>query len=148
MKKIFQKPYVYWVFLIFFVYVVLNTLLSGFYVTIRFIPHYINTLNWLNLILSVVFSLVIAFMVSVTSVFAYLKFKERKEIKEGVIACAGAIGGFATGVCSACISGILPFVFSLFGISFSLALLPLGGMEVQALLIILLGLNLYWLNKK
>ena len=148
MKELLRRPYVYWVAGIFLAYMVLNILLSQFYVTAQYIPYYFDTIKWGKLLTSALFSIAIGILIAINSVFSYIKYQERKAvIREGLITSAAAIGGLATGVCSACVAGLFPLIFSLFGLSFSFAALPLEGLEVQGLLIAVLGVSLYYLNR-
>src|SRR3989338_8107280 len=85
----------------------------------------------------------------ITILISYIKYKQRQNIKKGAaVAAIGTTGGFAAGVCTACVAGIFPFVFSLFGVSFSWISLPFNGLEFQVFVIILLIISLYLLNKK
>ena len=145
MKQVFKKPHVYWVIGIFFLYTALNIIISQFYITAQYIPYYLSTINWGELILGAVLSLSIGILISINMVYAYIRYKERQSVKkESALTCAAAIGGLATGVCSACVSGLVPLVFSLFGVSFSWGALPFKGLEVQALVIAVLLISLYW----
>jgi len=147
-KSVFKRPYIYFFILIFIVYLTLDIIISQFYVTIRYIPKYLNTINWFELGLSIFLTLVIAFLVSLTLLLSYLKYKQRQNVKKGLtVAALGTTGGFAAGVCTACVAGIFPFIFSLFGISFSWLSLPFKGLEFQIFVIILLIISLYLLNK-
>ena len=81
-------------------------------------------------------------------VYTYIRYKERKKYKaEGALTCAATIGGLATGVCSACVAGIIPLIFSILGLSFSWASLPFKGMEIQLVVIVMLSISLYWNSK-
>ena len=147
-KKIFEKPYVYFLILIFLIYLILNIIISQFYITVQYIPRYLETIKWTELILSGIFSLTIGLLISINAVILYIKFKERKEVKKQTILVGlGAVGGLATGICSACVAGLFPLVLGLLGISFSFLSLPFKGLEVQVLVILVLVINLYFLNK-
>jgi len=148
-KRVFKRPYVYFFIIIFLSYLTLNVIFSQFYITIQYIPKYLETLRWEELVLSGILTIVIGFLVAVNSVLLYIKYKERKSIKkQTALASLGTLGGFATGVCSACVSGLFPLLFSLFGVSFSFLSLPWKGMEIQLFVIVVLLLNLYFLKKK
>lgn len=148
-KQVFKKPYLYYFILIFIIYLTLNIIISQFYITILYIPKYLATLNWLELILSGIFSLIIGILISINAILVYIKYKERKKVKkQTLLASLGTIGGFSTGICSACVAGLFPLIFGLFGISFSFLSLPFKGMEIQLLVILLLIMNLYLLNKE
>ena len=145
MKRLLKKPYAYCVIGIFLLYTASNIIISQFYITVQYIPYYLNTINWGELILGTIFSLSIGILISINMVYTYIKYKERKKYKaEGALTCAATIGGLATGVCSACDAGIIPLIFSLLGISFSWGALPFKGLEVQALVIVVLLISIYW----
>src|SRR3989338_5615765 len=148
LKIVFKKPYLYGVILIFLIYILLNIWLSGFYNTIKLIFIYASTINWIELFISVIFTILIGILVSVNSVYAYIKYKERKNcLKESIVATAGGIGGLIVGVCPLCVTGLFPLIFSFLGVGFSFASLPLKGIEVQILVIIILLISLFMLNK-
>jgi len=148
-RNIFKRPHVYWLIGIFFVYLALTIYLSEFYITIKYIPSYLDTIQWSELIISGFFTLTIAALVSVNSVYGFMKYKQRRSIKKtGALTCAATVGGFATGVCPACVTGAFPLVLGFFGVSFTWGALPFQGLEIQAALILLLALGLYFLKKK
>lgn len=147
-KQVFKKPYVYYFILVFLIYLILNIIVSQFYITIQYIPKYLETIKWQELIFSALLSLTIGFLVSLNSILLYIKYKERKNVKkQGFFAALGAIGGFATGVCSACVAGLFPLIFGLFGISFGFLSLPFKGIEIQLLVVLILLINLHFLKK-
>ena len=148
MKRVFEKPYRYWVLGIFLLYLVLNVLFSGFYSTIQLIFKYASTVDWVSLSVSVIFALVIGFLIAVNGVLLFLKHKERRQCKGAVTMTSfGTIGGFITGVCPLCVTGLFPLLFSVFGISFSLGSLPFKGLEIQMFAVVFLLLSLYFLRK-
>ncbi len=148
MKRLLQKPYLFWVLGIFIFYMGLNVIISRFYETIRYISVYAGSLNWPALILSAILSIIIGFLVAVAAVYAYIIYLERRKIKsEGVLICAGTAGGLASGICAACVS-FVPFILSMFGIAFSWAALPLKGIEIQLTSILLLAASLFLLTRK
>src|SRR3989344_4067052 len=117
-KVVLKKPYLYFFILIFLFYILLNVWLSGFYQTIKLIFIYANTVNWLELIISIFFTIIIGLLVAVNFVYVYIKYKERKKcLKESVVATAGGVGGLVVGVCPLCITGLFPLIFSFFGVS-------------------------------
>ena len=149
MKKILQKPYIYFVIIIFLVYTILNFYISGFNNTFILILKYASTVNWLELIISIMFSLIIGILVALNSVLVYIKYKERQKCKnQTVLAGLGAIGGLATGFCPLCITGLFPLVLGLIGITFSFASLPFNGLEIQFGIIVLLIISYRSLGKK
>ena len=149
MKRIIQKPYLYWLGGIFLVYLALNVYLSQFYVTAQYLTVYASSVKWRKLLLGMLFTVLIAALVAANSVSGYIRWKERQSVKKtGAIACIGSIGGLATGVCSSCVTSVFPLVLGLFGVTFSWVSLPFQGLEVQALLIVLLSLGLYMVWRK
>ncbi len=148
MRKIIQKPYLYWTIIIFILYLGLNIYISDFYETLQYIPLYTEQIHWGKLILGIIFTIIIAALVAINSVYSYIRYKHHQQIKKsGVIACVGAIGGLATGVCSSCVVAIFPLFFGLFGITFSWISLPFQGLEIQALMIVFLAVSLWWMKK-
>ncbi|MBI2451780.1 hypothetical protein HYV50_01735 [Candidatus Pacearchaeota archaeon] len=123
--------------------------MSGFYKNIPLIIIYAKTLNWFELGLSFLFSIIIGFLVSINSVLLYLNYKERKKCTDAkTLASLGTLGGLATGVCPLCLTGLFPLILGAIGISFSFASLPFNGLEVQALVILVLSASLYSMTKR
>ena len=148
MKKVFEKPYVYWFIGIFVFYLGLSILVSGFYNTIPLIIIYVKTVNWLKLGISLFLTLVIGFFVSLNSVLIYIKYKERKKCKGVGTTSVGTIGGLIVGVCPLCVTGIFPLIFGLIGISFSFGALPFEGIEIQVLIALILFIGYRQLSGK
>ena len=148
MKRVLKKPYVYWFAAIFLSYLVLLVYISEFYVTIQYLSYYLNTINWVEFGASIILSLTIAGLIALNAVYGYIRWQERRVAKEGALVCVGGVGGFAAGVCPACVTSVLPFVFGLFGVSFSWASLPLRGFEIQMITIAILVGSLYLLKRK
>ena len=149
MKILLEKPYVYFVILIFLVYLSLNIMLSGFYNTIPLILVYAETVNWFKLGISLFLTLAIGFLIAFNSVLIYVKYKERKKCKkEFTLSSVGAIGGLVAGVCPLCVTGLIPLILGFIGVSFSLASLPFQGIEVQVLVVIILLVSLINLSRK
>ena len=149
MNRIFKKPYIYFFIIIFVAYLLLNVFISGFNKTIPLIIIYASTVNWLELGISLALTLIIGILVALNSVYVYILYKERKSCKEGkTLAAAGSIGGLIVGVCPLCVTGLIPLLFGIFGVGFSFASLPLQGIEIQVLIILMLIISLYMLNKR
>ncbi|MDP1694602.1 MAG: hypothetical protein Q8L34_03615 [Candidatus Woesearchaeota archaeon] len=149
LNDVFQKPYRLWFFCIFFLYLLLNVLFSGFYNTIPLIIQYAATVDWFSLTLSVLFALAIGFFIAVNSILLFIRYKQRKNCsKAGTLTGVGTVGGFITGVCPLCISGLFPLLFSFFGISLSLGNLPFKGIEVQILTLLVLVLSFFLLTRR
>ena len=147
-SKLFRKPYLLWIVIIFILYILLNLVLSGFYNTIPLIIIYAKTIDWIKLGFSLLLSLSIGILVSMTMVLTYIKYKERKQCKEGaLLSGTGSISGLVAGICPLCITGIFPFLLSFLGISFSFASLPFQGIEIQMGAVLILIISLYFLAK-
>ncbi len=146
---VFQKPQIYWTLGIFLAYMLLVIIISGFYSTIPLILKYSATINWIELSLSLAFSLLIGFLVAVNAVYAYHQYQLRIQCKEGnAFASAGTLGGLAAGVCPLCVTGLFPLILGAFGVSFSFATLPFKGLEVQVLSIALLLIGLSFFKRE
>ena len=146
--KLLKRPYLFWSVTIFIFYMLINLLLSGFYDTIPLIIIYAKTINWISLGSSLLLSLSTGILVSMTMVLTYIKYKERKQCKEGVILSGtGSFGGLIAGICPLCVTGIFPLILASLGISFSFASLPFQGLEIQMGVVLILITSLYLLTK-
>ena len=121
--------------------------MSGFYNTIPLIVVYFNTINWIKLGISITLTFIISFLVSLNSVLVYIKYKERKKCRGIVAAGTGTIGGLIVGVCPLCVTGIFPLILGFIGVSFSLGSLPFQGIEIQALVALILFISYKQLSK-
>ena len=149
MKYLFKKSYVLWVLGVFVLYLLLDIFLSGFYKTLPLILAYAGTVNWWKLSFSFLFTLLIGLLVALNAVALFVRYRERQSCKEqSVLASIGGIGGLAVGICPLCVTGVFPLLLGLFGVSFSFASLPFQGLEVQALVVVLLGVSLWMIEKK
>ena len=147
--QVYKKPYLYFFIILFTVYLALNITISQFYVTVQYLPKYVETIKWEELVISGFLTLIIAFLVALTGTLIYKNWKERISVKkQTALVSLGTLGGLATGVCTACVAGLFPLIFGLFGVSFSFLSLPFKGMEIQLLVITFLSINLYLLMKR
>ena len=134
---------------IFVAYLSINIILSQFYVTLIYIPYYVSTINWGQLLLGIFLSVAISALVSMNLVLLYIRHLERKSIsKESTVTFAASVGGLATGVCTVCASSFLPEILGFFGVSFSFFNLPFKGIELQLGVIALLLVGLYFSRKQ
>jgi len=148
-KQAFKRPYAYAFILIVIAYLTINIILSEFYITIQYIPRYLDTIKWHEFLLAGIFSIIIAAMVAINIILLYLKWKERRFLKQqSFLASLGTLAGFSTGICPACITGLFPLLFAALGTSFTFLSLPFKGLEIQLLVIIILMLNIYFLEKR
>src|SRR3989344_5613014 len=147
-KQVFKKPNLYLFILIFLAYLILNIFISQFYITVQYIPYYLETIKWGELLISGLLAMIIGILIAVNMTLIYISWKRRMKIKKQTfLASLGVLGGLITGVCSACIAGFFPIVFGLFGVGFSFLSLPLKGIEVQLVVLALLVFNLYIFKK-
>ena len=148
MKKLLKTPYIYFTITIFLIYTILNFYISGFNSTFQLILKYASTVNWLEIIISITFSLIIGILIAFNSVLLYIKYKEKQKCKnQTVLAGLGTIGGLATGFCPLCVTGLFPLMLGLLGITFSFASLPFNGLEIQLLVIIILFISYKMIRK-
>lgn len=146
---LFRKHHLFAVAGFFILYVVLAFLVSGFYNTLPLIFKYAQTVNWIELGISLTFSLIIGALVSLNMVAVYIKHKERKQCnQEGTLTAIGTVGGLAAGICPLCVTGLFPLILGLFGITFTFASLPFKGLEVQVVSILLLSLSFWMLVRR
>lgn len=144
-----RKPYIYATITVFVIYLLTLIMISGFYNTIPLILVYAGTVSWFKLGISILLSLVIGLLVAFNVVDVYVKYKQRKQCKEaGTVAAIGTVGGLMVGVCPLCVTGVIPLVLGLLGVTFSFASLPFEGIEVQILTIIILIISLWMLNRR
>jgi len=148
MRIVFRKPYIYFVILVFLIYIIIDVILSGFYNTIPLILIYAKTVNWFKLGISLILTLTIGVLIAFNSVLVYIKYKERQKCKKEIaLGSAGALGGLIVGVCPLCVTGIIPLLLGLIGVSFSFASLPFQGIEIQILVVLILLFSLINLSK-
>lgn len=159
---LFQKKDIITVTAIALLYIIVTVVVSKFYVTVQYIPYFMDTINWAQLLLSTVLTISIGILLGVNILFTYLLYKNYRKLRKeatcemtltglGTTASVtglGALGGVATGVCSACVASIFPTLFGLFGITISWGALPFQGLEIQIGIVALLLVNGYYLRKK
>ena|SRR3989338_6064650 len=157
-----KRAYLGVIALIALLYITVTVVVSKFYVTVQYIPYFVDTINWPQLIFSVALTILIGILLGVNILLTYLLYKHYKRQRENAtcaltvtglgttasVTSVGALGGVATGVCSACVASIFPALFGLFGITLSWGALPFQGLEIQAGIVALLTANGYYLRKK
>lgn len=148
-RRVFSRPQVYYLLIIFLSYSVINYFTSGFNKTLSVVIIYLSSVDITKLVLSAILSLMIGLLIAINAVITYMKYKERMDCKNSVgLTSIGTIGGLATGVCPLCITGLFPLIFGLFGVTFSYATLPFQGIEIQVLVIVILFVSLLLLIRK
>ena len=147
MSYFFNRKNIFWITVIFLLYLFLNIWLSGFYKTLPLIIIYANTVNWWKLSFSLLFTLIISVLVALNVVSLFVHYRERQACKkESFFASVGSVSGLAVGVCPLCVTGVFPLILSALGISFTFGSLPFQGLEIQAIIIVLLCVSLWMLE--
>ena len=147
-KTAFQRPYVWWTITLSMIYFFALIITSSFYVTIRYLWVYSSQIKYGELVFGLVVSLIISILVGMNIVCGVIAYRKRQQIKkQGILSCVGTVSGLAAGICSACVTSIFPFIFGLFGVTFSFANLPFKGAEIQILTVVILILGLYFLSR-
>nr|MBI4156533.1 hypothetical protein [Candidatus Woesearchaeota archaeon] len=99
-------------------------------------------------------SLITALLVAVNVNLIIIKFKELKKMNKkvnagvGGMGALGIFGGILGGACPGCFVGLFPAFLGLFGITASLSILPLYGLEIQILSSILLTMSIFLLTRE
>jgi|TARA_Y100000310_G_scaffold325669_1_gene389465 hypothetical protein len=142
-KVIVTKPYVYYFIFIFLLYIFFNVIVNKVYVTKDILIY-----NLSFGIPYVFFNLLIASLVAVNINLMVLKFKELKRINNGEkgLTSFGVFMGVLGGACPGCFVGLFPAFLGLFGVTASLSVLPLYGIEIQIVSALLLIGSAYLLT--
>lgn len=140
-----QKPYIFSFFGIFFLYNILNIFLNKLYITFpELLGTYLYASAFILLQLIIGFGIALAINLSIKRI-KDLNLATPKKHK-GLISSAIAISLIASG-CPGCIAGLFPAFLGLFGVSASLGILPLYGLELQIISILLLAISIWYLTK-
>lgn len=90
--------------------------------------------------------LLVAALTGVNVAVAVYHFREHGvRLRSGGTSAAGVLLGTLGAGCAACGSAVLLGLLGLFGVSTSLLLLPLDGLEFAVLALVVITLSLYWL---
>lgn len=147
--ELLKRPQIYWVVGIFILYIAAIYTLGNFPSTLFVALLYAPLSLRISIALSLIFSITIAALISSNVVMAYMRYQERRHFRKmSMMTGVGTVGGFAAGICPACVTGLLPIIFGFFGVTFSFAILPFDGLEIQLLAIIILGINFRYLHRQ
>ena len=141
-----KRPYIFYFILIFIFYLILNLIVNKTYSTVIVL----NSLAlWFRIPYTLFNFLIIPALVALTINLSILKFKELKVIraKEEGATFLGVFGGVLGGACPGCFVGLFPAVLGLFGVTASLRVLPLFGLEIQMASIVLLIVAIFYLTR-
>ena len=147
-KSLLKQKFYFKIFLIAFIfYLLLSTYLiyyffNGFYL---FFNYYIKYYPWLNIL----FTLILAFLFGINITLMGFRFKEVKSYNNetGTGIFTSALSLFSAG-CPVCSFTILSFLIPGISITFTLAILPLKGLEIQLFGVILLLISIFILTKE
>ena len=135
-------PYVFYALVVALLYFFLNVYLNKFFVIIEstgFLGFISNSFYALFFFSTVLVSLLIGANVS----YVIHNYRNVRTVSsKGSVGLVGAFSGILGGLCPGCIVGVFPAIMAFFGIGFSLASLPLYGLELQLLSIVLLVASL------
>ena len=126
--------------LIAFIYLVLIFILNKYYIVLPTL----FTLNLWIIIPHLIFIFLTGFLSGVIVVILINEFKQHK-VHTKATGSIGAVFGIAAAGCPACAAGLIPAILGIFGVTFSIALLPLAGLELQIVAILILAFSLYHL---
>ncbi len=147
-KRALTGSYLFSFIFIVLLYLGINILVNQMYVTG---PSVLVSFNPLFLIPFLTLHGIVAVLVGLSINLAHIKYTELKAVqavnKESGITALGIFGGLLGGACPGCFAGLFPAVLGLFGISASLSVLPLYGLEIQAFSAVLLGVSIFLLTK-
>ena len=143
-EAVLTSPYFFYFVFIFILYIFLNIIINKLYITIETLFN-----NFKFAIPFVLFNILIAGLIAVNINLIIIKSKEFKLLnnKESSLTFLGVFGGFLGGACPGCFVGLFPAFLGLFGITASLSILPLYGLEIQIASALLLILSIYLLTK-
>ena len=127
---IMKRPHVFYFIGIFLAYIALNLIINKFYETTNifktFVLWFIIPFLFFNFLL-------IPFLVAFTINLSVLRFKEAGFGSHTGATGFGIFGGILGGACPGCFVGLFPAFLGLFGVTASLSVLPLYGLELQIL---------------
>ena len=131
-RAITEKPYIFYFIGIFLVYVVFNLFINKIYVNLSIFTSFAL---WFRIPYLLFGFLLIPALVALTINLSIIKFREMRQVKgkgSRGFTFLGMFGGVFGGACPGCFVGLFPAVLGLFGITASLSILPLYGLEIQA----------------
>jgi len=138
-----EKPYFFSFFGIFLLYQALNIYLNKLYITFpELIASHLYASIFILLQLFIGSGIALSINLSIRRMHQLSQATEKKTM----ISSAIALSLLASG-CPGCIAGLFPAFLGIFGISASLGILPLYGLELQLISIILLAISIWYLTK-
>ena len=144
-KAITKKPYVFYFIGIFLLYIAINLIVNKLYVNLNV---FTSLVLWFRIPFLLFNFLIIPFLVALTINLSILRFKEAGFGKHTSASGLGVFAGVLGGACPGCFVGLFPALLGLFGISASLSVLPLFGLEIQIFSAGFLIIAIHLLTKK
>jgi len=132
-NAVFRKPYVFSFIFIFLAYVGLNLFVNKLYISLSILS---SLAKWFLIPFLLFNFLITPFLVALTINLSILRFKEAGsgftvKGKEGGATSMGVFAGVLGGACPGCFVGLFPAILGFFGVTASLSILPLYGLEIQ-----------------
>ena len=137
-KAITEKPYIFYFIGIFLIFIAINLVVNKLYVSLEV---FTSLVLWFRIPFIFFNFLLIPALVALTINLSIIKFREMRAVNNkagGGFTLLGIFGGVLGGACPGCFVGLFPAFLGIFGVTASLSILPLYGLEIQLVSIILL----------
>lgn len=140
-KASLSKPYIFYFILVFIIYIVINIFVNKLYIGLSILKGFVL---WFLVPFLFFNFLLVPFLVALTINLSILRFKEAGFGKHTGVAGFGVFSGVIGGACPGCFVGLFPAVLGLFGVTATLSIFPLYGLEIQILSVafLLIAINL------
>jgi len=144
-KALFTRPYVFYFVFIFIGYLGLNVWVNQLYISFSTLT---NLATWFFIPFIFFTFLLVPLLVALTVNLSIIRFKETGFGKrEGSATSVGVFAGILGGACPGCLVGLFPAFLGVFGVTGSLSILPLYGLEIQLFSVALMGFAIFLLTK-
>lgn len=127
---VLKKPYVFYFIGIFLAYITINLIINKLYVNLEVFTTFAL---WFRIPFLFFNFLLVPFLVALVISLSILRFKEAGFGKHTGAAGFGVFGGILGGACPGCFAGLFPAFLGIFGVTATLSILPLYGLEIQLL---------------
>ena len=144
-EAIFKWPYFVVFILVAVLFFSLNIYLNQSY---EIMLNLLGFKNWFTTGF-IFFSILVSFLVALNINLAIIRIISFGNfgVKAGGVGLVGMFGGILGGGCPVCFAGLFPAFVGLFGITASLSIFPLQGLEIQMISSILLVISITMLAK-
>lgn len=147
-NALLKRPYIFYFIIIFLVYVGLNIFINESLDTFSILSSFNKNFLVPFLIFNFLF---IPFLIGLNINLAIMKFKEVSQMaSKGAsgFGFVGIFGGVLGGACPGCFAGLFPALLGLFGITVTLSIFPLNGLEISIASVILLIVGTVLLSRE